>query len=246
MPSALEAPLTAEAVRPTPLLALRGVNKIYGQDLATVHALDGVDLDVARGEFVAITGSSGSGKSTTLSILGCLELPTEGEYRIEGVPVQDLSADVLSTLRNSRFGFVFQTFNLLPRTSALENVALPLVYAGVGRRERDRRAAEALAAVGLGGREHAHPNQLSGGQQQRVAVARAIINHPEVILADEPTGNLDSKMGAEIMRLITSLNRDHGITVLMVTHDASCAAYAQRQIVFRDGRIVADQSQGAP
>jgi len=210
-----------------------------------VRALDGVNLDVAEGEFVAITGSSGSGKSTMLSILGCLENPSEGEYRIEGVPVQNLPAEVLAGLRNSRFGFIFQTFNLLARTSALENVALPLVYAGVRPRERERRAAEALAAVGLAGREDAHPNQLSGGQQQRVAIARAIINDPEVILADEPTGNLDSKMGEEIMRLIAHVNRDRGITVLMVTHDAACAAYAQRQVVFRDGRIVADETKGA-
>jgi putative ABC transport system ATP-binding protein len=234
------------AVAPPALLSLRGVSKVYGEDTAAVRALDGVDLDIAQGEFVAITGSSGSGKSTTLSILGCLELPTEGEYRIEGVPVQDLSSDVLAALRNSRFGFIFQTFNLLARTSALENVALPLVYAGVGTRERERRAAEALAAVGLSGREDAHPNQLSGGQQQRVAIARAIVNNPEVILADEPTGNLDSKMGAEIMRLITSLNRERGITVLMVTHDAACAAHAPRQVVFRDGRILSDETKETP
>ena len=231
------------AVAAPPLLSLRGVSKIYGEDLAAVQALDRVDLDIAQGEFVAITGSSGSGKSTTLSILGCLELPSEGEYQIEGVAVQDLSADVLAALRNARFGFIFQTFNLLARTSALENVALPLVYAGVGARERERRAAEALAAVGLSGREDAHPNQLSGGQQQRVAIARAIVNNPEVILADEPTGNLDSKMGAEIMGLIARLNRERGITVLMVTHDATCAAYAPRQVVFRDGRILSDETK---
>jgi putative ABC transport system ATP-binding protein len=238
-------PLVA-TVAPPPLLSLHGVSKIYGEDQAVVRALDYVDLQIAQGEFVAITGSSGSGKSTTLSILGCLELPSEGEYRIEGVPVQDLSADVLAALRNSRFGFIFQTFNLLARTSAVENIALPLVYAGVGARERERRATEALAAVGLAGREGAHPNQLSGGQQQRVAIARAIVNDPEVILADEPTGNLDSKMGAEIMRLISSLNRERGITVAMVTHDATCAAYAPRQIVFRDGRILSDETKVAP
>jgi putative ABC transport system ATP-binding protein len=246
MQSLLEERPAAGAIAPPPLLSLRGVSKTYGEEPAAVRALDGVDLDIAPGEFVAITGASGSGKSTTLSILGCLELPSEGEYRIEGVPVQDLPPDVLAALRNSRFGFIFQTFNLLARTSALENVALPLVYAGVGSRERERRAAEALAVVGLGGREGAHPNQLSGGQQQRVAIARAMINNPEVILADEPTGNLDSKMGAEIMRLISNLNRERGITVLMVTHDAACAAYAQRQIVFRDGRIVGDETKGTP
>jgi putative ABC transport system ATP-binding protein len=246
MESVAEFGLTAVAVESEPLLSLRGVSKIYGEDLAAVRALDGVDLDIASGEFVAITGSSGSGKSTTLSILGCLELPTEGEYRIEGIPVEHLSPDVLATLRNSRFGFVFQTFNLMARTSALENVALPLVYGGVGRRERERRAAEALVAVGLGDRLDARPNQLSGGQQQRVAIARAVVNNPEVILADEPTGNLDSKMGAEIMQLITRLNRDRGITVLMVTHDPACAAYAPRQVVFRDGHIVSDETKVLP
>ena len=226
------------------LLSLRDVTKIYGEADAAVRALDGVSLDVEPGEFVAITGASGSGKSTMMSILGCLELPTEGEYRMEGYPVQELSSDVLAALRNSRFGFVFQQFNLLSRTSALENVAMPLVYAGVGARARAARAREALARVGLAGREDARTNQLSGGQQQRVAIARAIVNRPEILLADEPTGNLDSKMGAEIMRLITELNQS-GITVLMVTHDASCAAYARRQVVFSDGHIVSDDARSA-
>ena len=224
-----------------PLLSLSGVTKVYGEQDAAVRALDGVDLDVARGDFVAITGPSGSGKSTTLSILGCLELPSEGDYRIEGIAVQELSPDVLAALRNSRFGFVFQTFNLLPRTSALENVALPLIYAGIPARERRRRALAALAAVGLGDRPGAHPSQLSGGQQQRVAIARAIVNDPEVLLADEPTGNLDSRMGAEVLQIIRMLNRERGITVLMVTHDDTWARYAARQVVFRDGRIVSDQ-----
>ncbi|MFT3772063.1 MAG: ABC transporter ATP-binding protein [Minicystis sp.] len=228
-----------------PLLSLRGVTKVYGEGEAAVSALAGVDLDIAPGEFVAITGPSGSGKSTTMSILGCLDLPTDGEYRIEGIPVQDLAPDVLAALRNARFGFVFQQFNLLPRTSAQENVAMPLVYAGVGARERARRARAALAVVGLTGREDARPNQLSGGQQQRVAIARAIVNDPEILLADEPTGNLDSKMGTEIMDLITRLNRERGITVLMVTHDASCAAYAPRKIVVRDGRVVADERRAS-
>ena len=222
-----------------PLLSLRGVTKIYGEGEAAVRALDGVDLDIEPGEFVAITGTSGSGKSTVMSILGCLELPSEGEYRIEGVPVQELEKDVLAALRNARFGFVFQQFNLLARTSALENIAMPLVYAGVRARERQERAREALEIVGLAGREGARTNQLSGGQQQRVAIARAIVNRPEILLADEPTGNLDTRMGKEIMRLITDLN-DSGITVLMVTHDAGCAAYAKRQVVFSDGRIIRD------
>lgn len=223
------------------LLSLRGVVRTYGEGDAAVHALAGVDVDIGVGEFLAITGPSGSGKSTMMSILGCLELPTAGEYRIEGIAVQELASDVLAALRNARFGFVFQTFNLLARTSALENVALPLIYAGVSPRERAERAAEALHRVGLGGREDARPNQLSGGQQQRVAIARAIVNDPEVVLADEPTGNLDSRMGAEVMDLITGLNRERGITVLMVTHDPVSAARADRRVTFRDGRIVSDE-----
>ena len=228
-----------------PLLALRAVTKVYGQGDATVRALAGIDLAIHAGEFVAITGPSGSGKSTAMSILGCLDLPTAGAYAIEGIPVQDLEPDVLAALRSSRFGFVFQQFNLLSRTSALENVAMPLVYAGVSKRERHQRALQALAAVGLAGRESARPNQLSGGQQQRVAIARAIVNEPGVILADEPTGNLDSAMGVEIMQLLTKLNQDRGITVLMVTHDPTSAAYATRQVRFRDGCIVADERKAA-
>ncbi len=227
------------------LLSLRGVTQVYGEGDAQVRALDGVDLDVQAGEFVAITGPSGSGKSTVMSILGCLELPSGGDYLIEGTPVQGLISDVLAALRNERFGFVFQQFNLLARTSALENVALPLLYARVSGRERERRAREALAAVGLAGREQARSNQLSGGQQQRVAIARAIVNDPEILLADEPTGNLDSKTGTEIMQLIVRLNQQFGITVLMVTHDANCAAYAPRQVRVSDGRIVSDQREAA-
>jgi len=219
--------------------------KVYGEGESEVRALDGVDLDIQPGEFVAITGPSGSGKSTAMSILGCLDLPTEGAYLIEGIPVQDLAPDVLAALRNSRFGFVFQQFNLLTRTSALENVAMPLVYAGVPARDRQRRSMAALAAVGLAGREQARSNQLSGGQQQRVAIARAIVNDPEIILADEPTGNLDSKTGTEIMQLLQNLNRERAITVLMVTHDAKSAAYAPRQVHFRDGRIVSDEQRAA-
>jgi len=235
----------ASAIDTAPLLALSAVTKVYGQGDATVRALAGIDLAIHAGEFVAITGPSDSGKSTAMSILGCLDLPTAGTYSIEGIPVQDLEPDVLAALRNSRFGFVFQQFNLLSRTSALENVAMPLVYAGVPRRERHQRARQALAAVGLAGRESARSNQLSGGQQQRVAIARAIVNEPGVILADEPTGNLDSAMGGEIMQLLTRLNLDRGITVLMVTHDPTSAAYAARQVRFRDGCIVSDERKAA-
>ncbi len=235
----------ASPIDPGPLLSFRSVTKIYGEGDAAVRALDAVDLDIESGEFVAITGPSGSGKSTAISILGCLELPTEGAYSIEGIPIQELAPDVLAALRNSRFGFVFQQFNLLARTSVLENVAMPLVYARVSARERQRRAREALAAVGLSGRENARANHLSGGQQQRVAIARAMVNDPEIILADEPTGNLDTKMGAEIMQLLTKLNHERGITVLMVTHDPTNAAYAPRQVIFRDGRIVTDERKAA-
>jgi putative ABC transport system ATP-binding protein len=224
-----------------PLLSLRSIYKVYGQGETEVRALDGVDLDVARGEFLAITGASGSGKSTLMSIVGCLDQFSAGSYALEGSSVQGLSSNVLAALRNERFGFVFQQFNLLPRTSALENVALPLVYAGMPRRERERRARAALAAVGLAGREQARSNQLSGGQQQRVAIARSIVNEPDILLADEPTGNLDSKIGGEIMQLLHGLKDARGITILMVTHDLNCAAHAERQIHFSDGRIVADE-----
>jgi putative ABC transport system ATP-binding protein len=233
----------ASLVERTPLLSLRGVTKVYGNETTAVQALDHVDLDVKRGEFVAITGASGSGKSTTLSIFGCLELPSAGEYRIDGVAIQDLSPDVLAALRNTCFGFVFQTFNLLPRTSALDNVALPLIYADVPAGERWQRSLAALDAVEMAARADALPSELSGGQQQRVAIARAIVNEPQVLLADEPTGNLDSRMGADILALIDDLNRTRGITVLMVTHDATWAKYAGREVVFRDGAIVADQTR---
>jgi putative ABC transport system ATP-binding protein len=223
-----------------PLLAFRGVTRVYGEGDAAVHALRGIDLQIRSGEFVAITGASGSGKSTAVSILGCLELPSGGEYLIEGIPVHNLVPDVLAALRNAKFGFVFQNYNLLARTSAVDNVSLPLIYAGVGPAERDARAREALAAVGLAGRESARPNQLSGGQQQRVAIARALINEPEVIIADEPTGNLDSRTGAEIMQLLIDLNHQRGMTVVMVTHDPVSAERARRQVVILDGRVVSD------
>jgi putative ABC transport system ATP-binding protein len=222
------------------LLRFAKVCRHYGEGDAMVRALNGVNLAIHASEFVAITGASGSGKSTAVSILGCLDLPTAGEYFIEGHPVQALPNDVLAALRNAKFGFIFQSYNLLPRTSALDNVALPLIYAGVGALEREARAYAALEAVGLSGREDARPNQLSGGQQQRVAIARALINDPEVILADEPTGNLDSKTSEEIMQLISSLNQTRGITVIMVTHDPKSANWAKRRITFRDGMIASD------
>ena len=223
-----------------PLLALRGVSKRFGTGDAAFVALRDVDLDIRAGEFVAILGASGSGKSTCMNILGCLDTPSAGHYLIEGTAVEDLPDDVLARLRNERFGFVFQGFNLLPRTSAPENVELPLIYAGVARRERLVRAREALAQVGLAGRENARPNQLSGGQQQRVAIARALVGRPEVILADEPTGNLDSRTGAEIMALLAHLSRDLGLTIIMVTHDLEIAAHARRHVTFRDGQVLSD------
>jgi putative ABC transport system ATP-binding protein len=223
-----------------PLLSLRGVHKVFGSGAAAFAALRGVDLDVHAGEFVAILGASGSGKSTCMNILGCLDTPSAGSYRIEGTAVEDLPDDVLARLRNERFGFVFQGFNLLPRTSARENVELPLIYAGVPARERERRALAALASVGLAGRERSTPSQLSGGQQQRVAIARALVNRPYIVLADEPTGNLDSRTGAEIIELLVRLNRELGLTILMVTHDRDIADHAPRHVVFRDGVIASD------
>jgi putative ABC transport system ATP-binding protein len=224
-----------------PLLSLRGVTKVFGEGPAQVRALRGVDLDIFAGEFVAIIGTSGSGKSTAMNILGCLDVPTSGSYTIEGVEVEDLAPDVLAALRNRRFGFVFQGFNLLPRTSAVANVELPLVYADESASSRHALARDALAKVGLAGREDAHPNQLSGGQQQRVAIARALVNRPEVVLADEPTGNLDSTTSQEIMELLTDLNRRLGLTIVMVTHDHEVAAHGTRIVTFRDGRIVSDR-----
>ncbi len=229
----------------SPLLSLRGVTKTFGEGEAAVQALRGIDLGIGVGEFVAILGTSGSGKSTAMNILGCLDVPTSGEYAIEGVPVQGLSRDVLAALRNARFGFVFQGFNLLKRTSALDNVELPLVYGDVPAREASRRALAALASVGLADRADARPNQLSGGQQQRVAIARALVNDPEVILADEPTGNLDTKTSSEIMELLSQLHTERGLTIAMVTHDLDVAAYASRHVRFRDGKIESDTRRRA-
>nr|WP_291081181.1 ABC transporter ATP-binding protein [Hydrogenophaga sp.] len=205
----------------------------------TVHALDGVSLSVEVGEFVAIMGASGSGKSTLMNILGCLDRPTSGHYSLAGEPVESLAPDDLASVRNRRIGFVFQQFNLLPRTSARENVELPMVYAGVPSAERQKRALTALQRVGLGERSGHTPAELSGGQQQRVAIARALVNQPQLILADEPTGALDTHTSEDIMRLLTELN-EQGITVVLVTHEADIAAWAKRRLVFRDGLMVED------
>ncbi len=228
-----------------PEIEFREVSKVYGSGDARVKALDGASFSIARGEFVAIMGPSGSGKSTTMNIIGCLDRPTSGEYFFEGVPTTTLSRNQLTLLRRHRLGFVFQGFNLLARTSAVENVELPLVYRGLGTAERRRLALAALARVGLEGRAGHTPDELSGGQQQRVAIARAIVTEPAVLLADEPTGNLDTKTSEEIMRLVTALNREQGITVIMVTHEPDIAAFAERTIRFVDGRIERD-SAAAP
>jgi putative ABC transport system ATP-binding protein len=222
---------------PNPLIRLESVTKIYGRGAAAVHALDDIDLIIERGEFVAVMGHSGSGKSTCMNILGCLDVPSSGVYRFEGLDVGELTRDQLALLRRHYLGFVFQGFNLLNRTSALENVELPLIYRGMPVHKRRESARKALAAVGLAGWEHHTPGELSGGQQQRVAIARAIVTDPAVLLADEPTGNLDSGRSREIMELITEFNRERGLTVVMVTHEAEMAAYASRQVHFLDGRI---------
>ncbi|OBS29970.1 macrolide ABC transporter ATP-binding protein [Tepidimonas fonticaldi] len=225
-----------------PLIRLRGVTKTYGQGATAFQALRGVDLEVCAGDFVAIMGPSGSGKSTAMNVLGLLDTPSSGEYRFLDVPVQTLARDERARLRRRYFGFVFQGFHLLPRTTAQENVELPLVYRGERAAERHRAARAALADVGLTGWEHHTPAELSGGQQQRVAIARAIVTQPRVLLADEPTGNLDSRRSHEIMALIRQLNEQRGITVLMVTHEAEIAAYARRVLHFRDGVIEREEA----
>ncbi|MGD9006267.1 MAG: ABC transporter ATP-binding protein [Desulfobacteraceae bacterium] len=223
------------------LIELQHVTKVYGK-IPAVHALKGIDFRVRRGDFVAVMGHSGSGKSTCMNILGCLDTPSEGSYRFEGVDVGALSRDQRALLRRHYIGFVFQGFNLLQRTSALENVELPLVYRGLPRQQRKEKAYEALTAVGLSGWEHHKPSELSGGQQQRVAIARAIVSDPQVLLADEPTGNLDTARSREIMELIVKLNHERGLTIFMVTHEAEMAEYARRQIHFLDGEIERIQS----
>ena len=223
-----------------PVIQLDHIHKTYAMGDVEVHALRGVSLTIRQGEFVAIMGASGSGKSTTMNIIGCLDRPTRGTYILDGEDVSQMSKDERADIRCKKIGFVFQGFNLLSRTSALENVELPMLYLEVESGERHERAMEALAAVGLAGREQNHPNQLSGGQQQRVAVARSLVNNPALILADEPTGNLDSRTSVEVMEIFQRLNRERGITLVLVTHEPDIAEYADRVIVFKDGKIKSD------
>jgi putative ABC transport system ATP-binding protein len=225
------------------LIEIRGLTKIYTMGSEEVRALDGVDLDIAPGEYVAIMGASGSGKSTLMNLLGCLDTPTAGSYRLDGELVSDMEDDALAAIRNRRIGFVFQTFNLLPRSDAFHNVELPLIYSGMSKQERRERVAEALELVGLTDRARHRPGELSGGQRQRVAIARALVNRPSLILADEPTGNLDSRTSEEIMRALDDIQAA-GNTVLLVTHEDDIAAHAGRQIKLLDGRIDGDSGTG--
>lgn len=229
-----------------PLIEVQDLVKVYRLGEVEVPALQGVSLSIERGEFMAVMGPSGSGKSTFMNILGFLDQPTRGQYLLEGISGQDLSRDEMAEIRNQKIGFVFQGFNLLARTTALENVELPSVYAGISSSKRKEIAKRALAAVGLERREHHHPSQLSGGEQQRVAIARALVNQPSILLADEPTGNLDSKTGEEIMGIFQRLNRDMGITIMMITHEPDIAAFAKRSILFKDGRVVDDRRNLSP
>jgi putative ABC transport system ATP-binding protein len=237
-------PFSSAAIAPEPearpVIQLDHIHKTYTMGDVDVHALRGVSLTIREGEFVAIMGASGSGKSTTMNIIGCLDRPTRGQYILDGQDVSEMSKDERADIRCQKLGFVFQGFNLLSRTSALENVELPMLYAGVNSAERHQRAMDALAAVGLTGREQNHSNQLSGGQQQRVAVARALVNNPALILADEPTGNLDSRTSVEVMEIFQRLNRERGITLVLVTHEPDIAEFAQRVVVFKDGKIKKD------
>jgi putative ABC transport system ATP-binding protein len=226
------------------LLKAQEITKTYRLGDIALNALYNVSLVIEKGEFIAIMGPSGSGKSTFMNILGCLDKPTSGRYMLEGVDVANMNRDELATIRNKKIGFVFQGFNLLSRTSAIENVELPMLYDGFSAKERRQKAAAALKTVGLEGRENHHPNQLSGGQQQRVAIARALVNNAPIILADEPTGNLDTKTSAEIMELLARLNEESNITVIIVTHEKDIAEYSRRRIFFRDGVIVSDESSG--
>jgi putative ABC transport system ATP-binding protein len=224
------------------LIQVQDLIKIYWFGEVEVHALRGVSLSIQRGDFVAIMGPSGSGKSTFMNILGFLDQPTHGQYLLEGINGERLSRDDLAEIRNRKIGFVFQGFNLLARTSALENVELPMIYARTSAHQRKENARRALVEVGLEGREHHHPSQLSGGEQQRVAIARALVNQPSILLADEPTGNLDSKTSEEIMAIFQRLNRDLGITIIMITHEPDIASVAKRNILFKDGTVVSDRN----
>jgi len=223
------------------LIETTDLYKVYELGENAVHALDGVSVTIDQGEFVAIMGPSGSGKSTFMNVVGCLDQPTKGRYLLDGIDVGGMNRDELASVRNAKIGFVFQGFNLLPRTSALENVELPMLYNSVSHRERKIRSLEALKTLGLEGREHHNPNQLSGGQQQRVAIARALVNKAPLVLADEPTGNLDTKTSIEIMELFVRLNRESHITIVLVTHEPDIAAYSGRTIRFLDGKVVSDE-----
>jgi putative ABC transport system ATP-binding protein len=229
-----------------PVIEVKDLVKDYRLGEAPVHVLKNVSFEIERGDFVSIMGPSGSGKSTLMNILGCLDKPTSGAYALDGVSVGNLNRDQLAEIRNKKIGFVFQQFNLLARTSATENVELPLMYTDAPARERHERAREALLAVGLAGREEHQPSQLSGGQQQRVAIARSLVNDPSIILADEPTGALDSRTGIEIMAIFQRLNREKGITMIVVTHDPDIAAYSNRSIHFKDGRLQLDERHAQP
>jgi putative ABC transport system ATP-binding protein len=224
-----------------PLIEAKGIKKVYRTGDIDLCALCDVSLTINKGDFVAVMGQSGSGKSTFMNILGCFDKPTSGTYLLEGIDVGGLDRDALAAIRNKKIGFVFQGFNLLPRTSALENVELPMLYDGLSARERRQKAMSALKSVGLEGREGHHPNQLSGGQQQRVAIARALVNNAPIILADEPTGNLDTKTSAEIMELFVKLNTQSDITIILVTHENDISEYSRRVIRFLDGRVVSDE-----
>jgi ABC-type lipoprotein export system ATPase subunit len=232
--------MRTDAGSPPPLIELRSVFKTYGTGEAEVRALDDVNLRIDEGEFVAIMGPSGSGKSTAMNMIGCLDQPSAGKYLFMGIEVGSLSRNQRALLRRSFLGFIFQGFNLLPRTSAIENVELPLIYRGMGFDQRRALALQALDRVGLAARAHHTPGELSGGQQQRVAIARAIVSEPYVLLADEPTGNVDTKTSIEIMELLTSLNREQGITILMVTHEPDMAEFAERLVRFVDGKVETD------
>lgn len=226
------------------MIQISGVTKVYRMGEVEVHALRGVSLEIGRGEFVSIMGPSGSGKTTLMNIIGCLDQPNSGSYTLEGLDVGRLNDDQLAEIRNRRIGFVFQTFNLLARTTALDNVELPLIYAGASNRRK--RVLEALEAVGMAHRAHHRPNELSGGEQQRVAVARALVNEPAIILPDEPTGNIDTKAGEEVMAIFQRLNREGGITIVLVTHEPDLAQHAQRIVRLRDGLIVAEERVASP